>query len=160
MLELIELKDIQGLIFYVIVRISITLLCWLFVIFANLVDFWSGISTAKSIGEPLESHGFRRTITKISDYWRVLLFALMFDVLGAFLSFYVLPFLTILSTAAIICIEARSVIENSNRKKAHAAEIPDMVKQIVEAVNSEQGIEVLNKIIKQRPQKHKHDGKF
>ena len=157
MLEYIELKDFNGLLFYVVVRVCVTLVCWFFATCACLVDFWSGTSTAKAIGEPIRSHGFRRTITKISDYWRVLLFALMFDILGAFLSFYILPFATILSAVAIICIEGRSVIENSRRKKAHAAEVPDMVKQIVDAVTSEQGAEVLKSIVNGLSKHKKHE---
>lgn len=158
MLELIETKDMEGLTFYIIVRICITLVCWFFVICSCLVDFWSGTTTAKALGEELYSNGLRRTIIKVGDYWRVLLFALMFDILGAFLSFYVLPFTTILCTVAIICIEGKSVIENSHRKKAHAAEVPSMVKQIVEAATSEQGADVLKKIIEACQKNKKHAG--
>lgn len=156
MLEFIEHGNMDGLLFYAVVRICITLVCWFFVICSCLVDFWSGTTTAKSLGEKLQSHGFRRTIIKIGDYWRVLIFTLMFDILGAFLPFYVLPFTTILCTIAIICIEGRSVIENSQRKKAHAAEVPDMVKQIVEAATSEQGAEVLKKIAEGLSKNKKH----
>lgn len=148
MLEFIEKGDMDGLLFYAVVRISITLVCWFFMICANLVDFWSGTSTAKSLGEALMSHGFRRTIIKIGDYWRVMLMMLMFDVLGAFLSFYVLPFATILGTIAIICIEGRSVFENSKRKKAHAAEIPEMVAEIVKATTSEEGEKLLRDLVR------------
>lgn len=147
MLELIETKNIDDLMFFIAVRICIVLVCWLFMIFACLVDFWSGITTAKALGEKLMSHGFRRTIVKVGDYVRILLFALMFDMLGSFLSFYKIPFATILCTIAIMLIEGRSVIENSRRKKAHAADVPDMVKQIIQAVTAQQGHEVLEKIV-------------
>ena len=157
MLDFIETRDIDGLLFYAVIRICITLVCWFFVICSCLVDFWSGTNTAKALGESLQSHGFRRTIIKIGDYWRVLIFALMFDILGAFLPFYVLPFTTILCTISIICIEGKSVIENSGRKKAHAAEVPDMVKAIVEAATSEQGAEVLNKIAEGLSKTKKHE---
>ena len=157
MLEYIELKNMNELLFYIVVRICITLVCWFFVICSCLIDFWSGTNTAKALGESLQSHGFRRTIIKIGDYWRVLIFAMMFDILGAFLSFYVLPFVTILCTIAIICIEGKSVIENSGRKKAHAAEVPDMVKQIVEAATSEQGTEVLKRIVESLSKTKKHE---
>ena len=116
---------------------------------SNIVDFWSGITTAKAMGEALKSHGFRRTITKIGDYVRLMLFALMFDILGSLLQFYVLPFATILCTIAVIYIEGKSVVENSRRKKAHAADIPEIVKQIVQAATTEQGIEIFNKISEQ-----------
>lgn len=148
MLELIEAKNFDGLMFFTVIRVGIILVCWLFMILSSVVDFWSGITTAKALGQALMSHGFRRTITKIGDYVRLMLFALMFDVLGSLLSFYIIPFATILCTVAIIYIECKSVVENSRRKKAHAAEIPDIVKQIVQATNAEQGNNVLNVILK------------
>lgn len=143
MFELIQSGNFPALGKYIVIRVSITLLCWLFMVLSTLVDFWSGVTTAKALKEPLMSHGFRRTITKISDYWRVLFFAMIFDILGAFLSFYYLPFLSMLCTMAIVIIEARSVVENSKRKHSHAAEVPDMVKKIVAASTSEEGKEVL-----------------
>lgn len=146
MLEFIDTKNIDGLIFFIAIRVSIILTCWLFMIISNVVDFWSGTSTAKALGQALMSHGFRRTITKIGDYVRLMLFALMFDILGSLLPFYIVPFATILCTIAVICIEGKSVIENSRRKKAHAADIPDIVKKIVQAMTTEQGHEVFREI--------------
>ena len=146
MLELIEAKNFNGLMFFIAIRVGIILICWIFMILSNIVDFWSGTTTAKALGQALMSHGFRRTITKIGDYVRLMLFALMFDILGSLLSFYIIPFTTILCTVAVIYIEGKSVVENSKRKKAHAAEVPDIVKQIVQATTAEQGHEILNKI--------------
>lgn len=148
MLELIEAKNFDELIFFIAVRVGIILVCWIFMVLSSMVDFWSGITTAKALGQALMSHGFRRTITKIGDYVRLMLFALMFDILGSLLSFYIIPFATILCTIAIIYIEGKSVIENSKRKKAHAAEVPDIVKQIIQATTTEQGHEILNEITK------------
>lgn len=146
MLELIEQKNFNGLVFYIAIRIVIVLICWIFMVVANLIDFWSGTTTAKALGESLMSHGFRRTIVKVGDYVRVMLFALMFDMLGSLLSFYVIPFATILCTVAIIWIEGKSVIENSRRKKAHAADVPEIVKQIVQCATTEKGLEIFNKL--------------
>ena len=147
MLELIETKDYEALTFFIAVRVIIILICWVFMTLSCIVDFWSGTTTAKALGEKLQSHGFRRTIIKIGDYVRVLCFALMFDALGSLLPFYAIPFGTILCTVAIICIEGKSVIENSRRKKAHAADIPDIVKQIVQATTVKQGSEIIDKLI-------------
>lgn len=148
MLELIEAKNIDALMFFIAVRVGIILVCWFFMVVSSIVDFWSGIDTAKALGQALMSNGFRRTVTKIGDYVRLMLFALMFDILGSLLSFYVAPFATILCTIAIIYIEGKSVVENSKRKKAHAAEVPDIVKQIVQATTTEQGHEILSNISK------------
>lgn len=146
MLELIENRDLNGLLFFIAIRIIIILICWLVMVISNLVDFWSGTSTAKAIGEKLQSHGFRRTVTKVGDYVRIMLFALMFDLLGSFLPFYYLPFATILCTVAIISIECKSVIENSKKKKAHAADVPEIIKQIVQTDSISKALDLLNKI--------------
>lgn len=148
MLELIEAKNIDGLIFFIVIRIGIILICWMFMVVSSIVDFWSGTSTAKALGQALMSHGFRRTVTKMGDYVRLMLFALMFDILGSLLSFYIVPFATILCTIAVIYIESKSVIENSKRKKAHAADVPDIVKKIVQAATAEQGHKILDEITK------------
>ena len=148
MLELIEAKHINALMFFIAVRAGIILVCWFFMVVSSIVDFWSGIDTAKALGQALMSNGFRRTVTKIGDYVRLMLFALMFDILGGLLSFYIAPFATILCTIAIIYIEGKSVVENSKRKKAHAAEVPDIVRKIVQAATVEQGHEIFNEIAK------------
>lgn len=148
MLELIEAKDLEALMFFITVRVVIIVICWIFSTIACIVDFWSGTLTAKILGEKLMSHGFRRTIVKIGDYARVLMFAFMVDVLGSLLSFYILPFATMLCALAILCIEGKSVLENSKRRKAHAGDVPDIVKKIVQAATAEQGHEILNEITK------------
>lgn len=157
MFDLIQNGDYPALWEYIIIRVAITMVCWFFMVCATLVDFWSGVATAKATKEPLMSHGFRRTITKISSYWQVLLFALMFDVLGAFLSFYYLPFLTIASTLAIIIIEGRSVIENSQRKKSHAAQIPEIVADIIKAATSEDANKAYKRIVEVYEHTKKHE---
>ena len=147
MLNLIETQNFDALEYYVAIRTIIVLICWTFMVIACLIDFWSGTDTAKALGEKLISHGFRRTITKMGDYVRVMFFALMFDMLGSLLPFYKIPFVTILATIAVVIIEGKSVIENSRRKKTHAADIPDIVKQIIHATTAKQGHEIIDKII-------------
>lgn len=146
MLEMIENGRYDALAFYAMVRVIIILICWIFSVFANFIDFWSGTATAKALGQPLMSHGFRRTVTKIGDYVKVMMFALMFDVLGGLLSFYILPFASILCTLAVLYIEGKSVIENAKRRKTGAAGVPRVIEQIINAATKEQGIEVLTKI--------------
>lgn len=136
MLELIETGNTDGLCTFIMVRTIIIMVCWAMMILSCLVDLWSGRDTAKFLGEKLESHKYRRTIVKIGDYSRVMLFGFMFDCLGMLLPFYVLPFGTMLCTIGVIAIEGKSVIENSARKKAHAADIPDMIKKIIQAATT------------------------
>lgn len=67
MLELIEAKNFDGLMFFIAIRVGIILVCWFFMVVSSIVDFWSGTTTAKALGQALMSHGFRRTITKIGE---------------------------------------------------------------------------------------------
>jgi hypothetical protein len=157
MLELIEAKDLEALMFFITVRVVIIVICWIFSTVACIVDFWSGTLTAKILGEKLMSHGFRHTVVKIGDYARVLMFAFMVDALGSLLSFYILPFATMFCALAILCIEGKSVLENSKRRKAHAGDVPDMIKQIIQAVTTEQGHEVFNSIVEQITVNKKND---
>ena len=136
----------DALVFYITLRIFIILACWMFVVLANFIDFWSGTATAKALGQPLMSHGFRRTITKIGDYVKVMMFALMFDALGSLLTFYIIPFVSILCASAVLGIEGKSVIENSKRRKTNAAGIPGMVSKIMNAATREDSLKALSAI--------------
>lgn len=147
MYELIQQGDFQGLGQYIVIRVAITMVCWSFMVVATLVDFWSGVTTARALHEPLMSHGFRRTIAKIGSYWQMLIFALLFDILGAFISFYYLPFMTMISTLSIIIIEARSVVENNKRRKVPAAQIPEVTEQTISAVTNKEAVAAVARII-------------
>ena len=146
-LKLIEEESTKSVATFVAIRVMIVLGCWLIMIFSTLIDFWSGTSTAKALGEKLSSKGFRRTIRKDADYMQVMLFALLFDALGiCFLHFYILPFATIFCTIAVLIIEGKSVIENNRRKKANAAEIPDEIRKIIKAATAKQAKEILEQL--------------
>lgn len=146
-LKLIEDTSTQSVTAFIAVRVAIILGCWTLMVLGSIIDFWSGTSTAHALGEKLVSKGFRQTIKKDASYFQVLLFALLFDALGiCFLHFYILPFATILCTVAILIIECKSVLENSARKKAHAADIPKIVKQIIQAATAEQATKILDQL--------------
>ena len=149
MFELIEKNDMEAIVSYLVVRMAIVMLCWAFVFVANIVDFCSGRETAKALGEKIDSKGYRRTFVKIGDYYRVLIFALLFDLIGSLFTFYRVPIASIIGSISVIAIECSSVIENSRRKKSHSAEIPDVVKKIVQCATTKDGERILNEIINQ-----------
>ena len=149
MFELLEKQDMEAIVNYFLIRMAIVLVCWTFVFIANFVDFWSGRSTAKAIGEYLDSKGYRRTFVKIADYYRVLIFFLLFDLIGSLFTFYKLPFASILGSVSVIAIELSSVIENSRRKKSHSAEIPSIIKKIVQCATAKDGEKILDEIRKE-----------
>ena len=149
MFELLEQRNMDAIVSYLIIRMAIIMICWTFVFIANILDFWSGRDTAKALGEPIDSKGYRRTFVKIGDYYRVLMFLLLFDLIGSLFEFYKLPFATLLGSVAVIAIELKSVIENSRRKKSHSAEIPEIIKEIVQCTTTAKGEEILKRINKE-----------
>ena len=149
MFELLEKQDMEAIVNYLLIRMAIVLICWAFVFVANFVDFWSGRDTAKAIGEHIDSKGYRRTFVKIGDYYRVLIFALLFDLIGSLFTFYKLPFASILGSISVIAIELASVLENSKRKKSHAAEVPDIIKKIIQCATTKDGEKILKEITKE-----------
>lgn len=146
MLELIESENLDGLRLFIMVRTIIIMVCWAMMIMSCLIDLWSGRNTAKFLGEKLESHKYRRTVIKIGDYSRVMLFGFMFDCLGMLLPFYILPFVTMLCATGVIIIEGKSVLENSARKKAHAADIPEVIKKIIHAASQKDAEIILEQL--------------
>lgn len=149
MFDLIEKQDMEAIASYLIVRMALVLICWTFVCIANILDFWSGRDTAKALGEKIDSKGYRRTFVKIGDYYRVLIFLLLFDLIGSLFEFYKLPFATILGSIATIAIELKSVIENSRRKKSHSADLPEVIKKIIQCATVEDGNKILQEIGKE-----------
>lgn len=156
MFELIEDRNMKAIACYLIVRMAIVLICWAFVFCANILDFWSGRDTARALGEAIDSKGYRRTFVKIGDYYRVLMFLLLFDLIGTLFEFYKLPFATILGSVSVIAIELKSVIENSRHKKSHSAEIPEIIKEIIQCSTPGKGKEIIEKLIKEVQSNEKH----
>lgn len=146
MLEFIEAKNIDALCTFIIIRVIIIMICWIMMVSSCFVDLWSGRTTAQFLGEKLESHKYRRTVIKIGDYSRVMVFGFMFDCLGMLLPFYILPFGTMLCTTGVILIEGKSVLENSARKKAHAADIPEIIKKIIQAASTKDAESILEQL--------------
>ena len=130
----------------------ILFVCFLLPVFAALFDLWTGVDAAKANKERISSHALRRTVSKIVDYLRVIIFGLFIDVLGLFFSWYLLPYCVIICTLGILLIEGKSVIENLRRKESHAAEVLDMVEEIIRAA-SKQDAERIIKRLKEKEEK-------
>lgn len=123
---------------------SIIVLTWICNLIASFLDMWSGIDKAKAKGEVINSSGLRKTITKVGDYWKVQIFALMIDMFGSL--FWDYPFVSIVIGVGIILIELKSVIENLQEKKANAGQLPEMVKKIIKAATEKDAAQIIDEI--------------
>ena len=139
------------------VELSLIAGCWLLMIFAVLIDLWTGIERAKACGENIMSKKLRRTIVKISEYWRVMLFGLIIDIVLFIILPYYVPFGSIIFTLACVLIEAKSVIENLRRKKSAAAEVPELVIELLKRYDADKIESVINILSKLNNKKNDNE---
>ena len=127
-------------------HIAVTLLCWVLVIMAILIDLWDGIYTARKLGERLHSHKFRHTVQKAGEYWRLLLFGFIADTLGLLFSWYALPYITMVLCLSLVFIEMKSVFEHYKKRKSGLAALPGIAARIVECVTEKDAEKLINTI--------------
>lgn len=126
--------------------VTIIFICCVAIIVAVLLDLNTGINAAKKNREKIKSRILRRTITKIIDYLRVLVFGVIIDVLGLAFPWYNIPYCAILVAVGVVLIEAKSVLENYRKSKSAASELPDMLKDIITAVTREDAQRIIEAI--------------
>lgn len=125
---------------------AVIFVCCVLVILAALIDLWTGIDAARANKERIRSKALRRTVNKIIDYLRVILFGVLIDILGIFFPWYVLPYCALLCTLGVMLIEGRSVLENLRKKKSHAADIAAMVSKIVQCIDDKDAQEIISEL--------------
>ena len=126
--------------------VTIIFICCVAIILAVLLDLNTGINAAKKNHEKIKSRILRRTITKIIDYLRVLVFGVIIDVLGLAFPWYNIPYCAILVAVGVVLIEAKSVLENYQKSKSAASELPDMLMDVIKAVTREDAQRIIEAI--------------
>lgn len=126
--------------------LTVIFICCVMIIVAVLLDLNTGINAARKNKEKIKSRILRRTVTKIIDYLRILLFGVMIDVLGLSFVWYNIPYCAILVTLGVIAIEAKSVLENYKKTKSSAREIFDVVTKIIECVSEDEARTIIKRI--------------
>lgn len=134
--------------------VAVAFTCCVLVWLAALIDLWTGVEAARANKEPISSHALRRTVAKVVDYLRVMLFCGLIDTLGLFFTWYVLPYFVILCTLGVLLIEGRSVLENSRKKKSHAADIVDAVQDIIQAATEKDAEKIIEQLKKKEEKKN------
>lgn len=125
---------------------TLIFICAVAILLAVLIDLSTGVERAKKCKERIKSHILRRTISKVVDYYRLLFFGVIIDVLGLAFVWYNMPYCAVLVAAGVVLIEAKSVLENYQKMKSAARDMPDVVKQIIEAVTDKDANKVIELI--------------
>lgn len=128
----------------------IMLVLWIIMSLAVLVDLWAGVTRARINGEVIHSYGLRRTVEKLSSYWRIQLMGVTVDLVGSLVSWYTLPFASIIITLGILIVEAISVWENEKNKKGNTniVKLPLIIKEIIKCSNPDDAQHLLEELQK------------
>lgn len=126
--------------------ITLIFICCVLVIAACLIDLWTGVDAARKNKERIKSRILRRTVAKILDYLRVVVFGVLIDVLGLAFPWYAIPYAALLVTLGILLIEGKSVIENYRKSRSSAAKIVNMISTIVECADNDTAEKIIRAI--------------
>ncbi len=126
--------------------VAIIFACLVLIVFACLLDMWTGIDAARINKEKICSRPLRKTGTKIVDYYRLVMFFILIDILGLCFPWYNLPYGAVIGTLGVLIIEGLSVIENFKKKKSHAAEVADLAMRITECATPEEAQKIIKAI--------------
>ena len=120
--------------------------CTILIAISVIFDLQSGIDASRKQHQKIKSRILRRTVLKFIDYLRLVMFGGLIDFLGVLFPWYRLPFIVILVTLAILLIEAKSMLENYQRGKSAALEVPEMIKKIIDCSDNEAAQKLLKEI--------------
>lgn len=150
--------DVHGF----MVKLSVMLFSFLFVIVAVNLDLISGIAASKRTGtKRTTSWGLRRTLTKLLQYFAVFIVMLLLDmglsVFSPFLSIFSVPLLSGLAVIVECVTEGISVLENTRRGRNKDEDKIDDLTQLAQATvdavgkdNLKNYLEALNKYVEQK----------
>lgn len=123
-----EMTGVDALMFRRAILIEIAI--WMVMLVAVLIDMRTGIRRARTLGIEPDSHGLRRTFTKLGDYGKVTVMLLCIDILAMLFGIYVLPWASGASAVGAVLIECWSVRENLRAVRSSAAIIPDFARKL------------------------------
>ena len=126
--------------------VTLIFICAVAILLAVLIDLSTGVERAKKCKERIKSHILRRTVSKVVDYYRLLFFGVIIDVLGFAFTWYNMPYCAVLVAVGVVLIEAKSVLENYQKMKSAARDMPAVVKQIIDAVTDKDAEKIIELI--------------
>ena len=126
--------------------VAFMFICCIAILFAVLIDLTTGVERAKKCKERIKSRILRRTVSKLVDYYRLLFFGIIIDVLGLIFVWYNNPYCTVLVALGVVAVEAKSVLENYKQMKSVARNVPGAMGEVAEAVMSKKAEKVIDMI--------------
>ena len=95
-----------------------------------LIDLFFGVKRAKRLKIARTSYGYRRTITKLTSYFGLMLMLSIADVAASVI--LKMPYFTVIGAIGIIIVEAKSVYENIKQEEKSVEEVQKALQKLFE----------------------------
>ena len=95
-----------------------------------LIDLFFGVKRARRLKIVRTSFGYRRTITKLTGYFGLMLMLTIADVAASIL--FKMPWFTVIGAIGIIIVEAKSVFENLKQQEKSVEEVQKALLKLFE----------------------------
>ena len=95
-----------------------------------LIDLFFGVKRAKRLKILRTSFGYRRTITKLTSYFGLLMMLSIADVAASVV--LKMPYFTVIGTIGIIIVEIKSVMENLKQQERSIEEVQKTLLKLFE----------------------------
>ena len=95
-----------------------------------LIDLFFGVRRAKRLKIVRTSSGYRRTITKLTSYFGLMLMLSIADIAASVI--FKMPYFTVIGTIGIVIVEAKSVFENIKEQEKGVEELQILLQKLFE----------------------------
>ena len=90
-----------------------------------IVDLFFGVRRARKLKIIRTSYGYRRTITKLTGYFGLMIMFSITDVVASVL--FKMPYFSVVGAIGIVLVEAKSVFENLRQQEKSIAEVQQLL---------------------------------
>ena len=95
-----------------------------------LIDLFFGVRRAKPLKIVRTSFGYRRTITKLTSYFGLMIMLSIADIVASVV--FDMPYFTVIGSIGIVLVEAKSVFENLRQETKNVDEIQKVLLKLFE----------------------------
>ena len=129
--------------------LAVLVVLYTFVFLSALIDLYFGIRRARRLKVVCTSFGFRRTITKLSSYFGLLLMFTFADVAASIV--LKMPYFTVIGTIGIIIVEVKSVFENVRNEEKNVEDVKKELEKLLERLEDfESKRQKINRVLDKR----------
>ena len=129
--------------------IAVLVVLYACVFVSVLIDLFFGVKRAKRLKIVRTSIGYRRTVTKLTSYFGLMLMLSIADIAASVV--FKMPYFTVIAAIGIIAVEAKSVFENLKQEEKSVEEIQKTLLKLFE--NRDEIKAIITFLNAQKPEK-------